>query len=222
VRRLAGVAVVVLVGLVVATAALAARGDPKKAITAADQARAKSMLLRRADLTAGFRAAPPSKESDPYCAATDESDLTETGEADSPEFTRETSTTFLFVASGASVYKTAADALTSWRRSTGAAGEACARRTLAAEIATSGLRLRTFGRASFPKLAPLTVAYRLTADIPAGSTTIRAYFDVVALQRGRAQTVLLVGSAPAAVARTETVALARTIAGRMTKAMRGG
>jgi len=220
-RRLATVALVAIVGLAVATAALAGRGDPRKAITAADQARAKSMVLRKTDLAAGFRASPPGKGSDAYCAAVDESDLTETGEAESPQFTRQSSSSVLFVSSGSSVYKTSSDALASWRRSTSSAGEACARRLVATELASSGLRLRTFGRVSFPKLAPLTVAYRVTADVPAGSKTLPAFVDVVAMQRGRGQAVLLVGSAPAAVARAETAALARVIATRMTKAMKG-
>jgi len=221
VRRIAIFALAALVALALTVGALAARGDPTKAITAADQARAKSMLLRRADLTASFRASPTGKGSDAYCAAADESDLTLTGDAESPEFSRQTSASILFVTSGASVYETESEASTSWRRNTSAAGEACARRVVAAELGRSGLRVRSFGRAAFPAVAPLTIAYRVIASVPASSRTIPAYIDVVVLQRGRAQAVLLVGSAPAAVARTETAALARTMAVRMKAAMGG-
>jgi len=65
-----------VVTLVLSGAALAGRGDPEKKITRADQARAKAMLLRKADFAPGVKATPPSRdESDFYCEALDQSDL---------------------------------------------------------------------------------------------------------------------------------------------------
>ena len=102
----------VVLGLLVPAAALAAKGDPRKQINAADQARAKTMLLRSSDLP-GFRASRTgSNESHPYCGALDESDLTLTGEAESPSF----SSAPVFVSSDSSVYESAGDASASWRR----------------------------------------------------------------------------------------------------------
>ena len=126
VRRVVALAVIA-VALVAAAVAAAGRGDPQRAITKADQARAKAMLLRRADFAAGVKATKPGPDADLYCAALDESDLTLTGDADSPDFTQQTAATFISIRSGASIYRTTAQALASWRRGTSAAGERCAR-----------------------------------------------------------------------------------------------
>ena len=63
------------------------------------------MLLKRADLGPGFTASPQSAaDADDYCKALDESDLTVTGEAESPAFRR----AVVSVSSAASVYESTA------------------------------------------------------------------------------------------------------------------
>jgi hypothetical protein len=219
--RITLVLAVVVVSLAAGATAFAARGDPKEAFTKPDQARAKSMLLRKTDLAAGFVGHPSGNSSDTYCKATDESDLTVTGKADSPEYTLQAPPRFFFVTSEVYVYRTVNEALASWRRNTGPAGEACARNELGESLGSGAPKLGSFGRAAFPKVAPLTIAYRFTASLPAASGTLTLYFDMVALQKGRAQVVLVVASAGAPLARSEMVQFAKLTSGRMTRAMKG-
>ena len=70
----------------------------------------------------------------------------------------------------------------------------------------------------FPKLAPLTVAYRLV--ITGTGQRARSRRTVTSpLQRGRAQAGVLVISLGAPLVRAELLFFARTIAQRMAKAM---
>ena len=208
----------VLLALVVSGAALAAAGDhgeAQKRIVKADQARAKAMLLRRTDLPAGFKATRPAPDSGHYyCKALDESDLTITGEAESQDFDAQ----LVFASSGAMLYETLADAEASWRRSTSTAGVACARNLLTREFRKQGLVVRAVRKIAFPKVSPgRTLAYRLEVrahDVP-------VLFDVIGLEHGRAHVNLLVGSALQPFPKPEAVRLARLLAGRTARAMRG-
>jgi hypothetical protein len=219
--RLTMVGAIALVALATCAAALAARGDPKEALTKADQARAKAMLLRKSDLATGFTSSPSGKSPDFYCKAIDESDLTVTGKADSPDFTLQSAAKFFFVSSSANIYRTAAQAVSSWRRNTSPAGETCAKQVLGDSFKGSKVTLRSLSRMSFPKLAPLTISYRVTAGISASGNTVPLYFDLVVLEQGRAQVSLVVGSAGAPLARSELVQFARLTAGRIADAMKG-
>ncbi len=110
----------VLLALAGSSVALAGRGDPQERFTPADQARAKSMLLRQADLGAGFSTTPVTEGGDFYCKALDESDLTLTAES-----VRRFARSSVGVLSLAQVYESLRDANTSWRRGTSRAGETC-------------------------------------------------------------------------------------------------
>jgi hypothetical protein len=81
--------------------------------------------------------------------------------------------------------------------------------------------LRSFARESFPKVAPLTAAYRFTASLDSAGRAVTLYFDVVALQQGRAQVAVVVASAGGPLARSETLQFARLTAKRMATAMKG-
>ena len=122
---------------------LGARGDPKKRITPADQARAKAMLLRKSDFSVAFIAGPASKGADFYCAALDESDLTVTGQAESPSFSAGSSSQPPLPTS-----TRRGQTRTRRRRGTSAAGQQCLRRGLQNEIQGTSVRLVSFG--SFP------------------------------------------------------------------------
>lgn len=193
--------------------ALAARGDPVKQLVPADQARAKAMLVRTSDLGPGFKVSRSSAEDDPYCKALDESALTLTGEAESPSFSRGVA----FVSSGAQVYETQADANTSWRQGTSAAGEKCARNMFRSVLARQGGRLVSFHRLAFPHLAQRSIAYRAVAT----SRGVSVYVDLVMLQRSRAQAGLFMGAALNPVPRSDEMQLANVVAGRMSNAMGG-
>jgi hypothetical protein len=183
VRRL--VVVALLLVFVGAGAALAARGDPQKKINPADQARAKAMLLRKADFPPTFKSTPPSgDEFDFYCKALDESDLTLTGEAESPDFTRETASVFWSAASVAQVYATVAQANASWRRETSAAGQKCGAEGFQRLAREEGFQFISYRRISFPSVAPRSAAYRVLGS----ENGVRIYFDVVWMMRSRAQT----------------------------------
>jgi len=217
--RLPILVAVALVALATTTGALAGRGDPRRAITSADRALAKAMLLRKSDLAAGFTASPQGKDPNFYCAALDESDLTLTADAESPDFTLQAPGRIFSIASAAQIYRNSNQALASWRRSTSDAGERCAARELSSVIAGSGGTFRSLKRIAFPKVAPLTVSYRVAAELTSGQQKVPAYIDVVVLQRGRAQVAFFVFSVGAPLVRSEMLAFARLTAARMKSAM---
>ena len=103
-------------------------GEPKRAITKADQARARSVLLQRGDLGAGFvarRQTDSELPDDPKCRSLRESDLTITGDATSPDFTLQATGALVTVGSTAQVYRTVREANASWARGTGSQAAAC-------------------------------------------------------------------------------------------------
>jgi len=203
-----------LLALVGAGAAIAGRGDPQKRITPADQARARAMLIRKADMGPAFTSNPGTGGNPSfYCEALDESDLTLTGEAESPSFT----STVEFVSSRAYVYRSRSDSDASWRRGTSIAGQNCLREGLRGELQGTSVRLLSFKRIPFPKLAQRSVAFRVIA-VQQG---VRIYLDLVALQYARAQVAIVYGAGLTAPPAAEERKLARVTAGRMTKAMGG-
>jgi hypothetical protein len=203
--------------LVFAGSALADHLDPEKRIRAADQARAKAMLLRQSDVP-GYQPLPSSGAGGHLtCRALDESDLTVTGDAEAPRWALSVSS----VTSSSTVYATRADAATSWRRGTSVAGTRCLREELGRSFASQGARVASLRRVSFPALAQRSAAYRLTLKGTSQGQTFTAFVDFVVLLRGRAVAGLVMGSALVPPDRPAEVTLARTIAGRMAKAMRG-
>jgi hypothetical protein len=204
----------VVLALVAAGSALAARGDPQKQIKPADQARAKAMLIRKADLGLAFTALPSNPDQgDFYCKALDESDLTLTGDAESPDFQGAST----FVSAEAEVYESVADADTSWRRGTSPAGETCIRSLFRREFAKGGVRFLSFRRLQFPRVIQKTIAYRLVST----SQGVRIFFDVIVLQQGRAQVSIAIGSGLIPPPNDDEERLARLTSRRIVKAMRG-
>jgi len=212
VKRLA--AALLVLAFVLAGVSLGARGDPKKRITPADQARAKAMLLRKSDFSLAFRAGPASTGADFYCAALDESDLTVTGQAESPSFSGGVE----FAASTAYVYASRANAKASWRRGTSAAGQQCVRQGLQNQIQGTSVRLVSFRKLPFPAFARRSVLYRVVAEQQGG---VRLYLDLIALQHSRAQVAVVYGSGLSPPPAAEERRLAKVTAARMAKAMGG-
>jgi hypothetical protein len=213
------VLLVFLVALAGASVALASGGDPKKETNAADQARARAMLLRKADLSAGFHTERNGLGlgTGPSCPALDESGLTITGEATSPGF----AFGFVFVSSQSQVYKSVADASTSWRQGVSAAGVSCLRVELRREFSSNGLKLVSLRRQAFPQVAQRTAAYRIVLSGPTQAGTVDFVFDIVGLMYSRAQASVFVGSAIHPDSKAEELRLAHLLSGRMAKAMRG-
>src|SRR5919106_1696163 len=182
---------VVAVALVAAATASADHLDPQERIRPAEQARAKAMLLRQSDLPGFQRQASSGSDAHLTCRALDESDLTVTGDAESARW----SASVVSMTSSSTVYATRADAATSWRRGTSAAGMRCLREEFARQFARQGARVVSFRRVAFPALAQRSAAYRLTLEGTAQGQTVNAFVDAVVLVQGRALGGLVVGSA---------------------------
>jgi hypothetical protein len=209
------------VGLTLAGSALADHQEPQQRITAADQARGRAMLVKRSDLTAGFRQQAPSNEPDPHIdcpPSVSEADLTQTGDVEGPGFTRGIVT----LSSAAQLYESVADASASWRRGTSAAGIECLRNLARREFATGDLRFVSLRKISFTRVAQRTVAFRIVFSGKAQQQTIKVYGDIVVLMHSRAHAQVTAISALQPFPRVDLVALARVVSGRMARAMRGG
>jgi hypothetical protein len=204
----------VLAALVGASAAFAV-GEPQKKITPADQARAKAMLMRQADVGIGYRPIAGNSSGNALsfnCPALDESDLTVSGEASSPNFSSGLQT----FSSASAVYVSASDAKASWRRGTSPAGFTCLRAVFKRIARARGLHFVSFRKIPFPAVAPRTAAYRWQSL----ANGVRVYADVVLLMRVRAQSAVFLISGIDPLERPEAVRLTRLISSRMAKAMR--
>jgi hypothetical protein len=209
-----------LLALVVVGVAAAGRGDPQKQFTAADQARAKAMLLRKADFGPGWKASKPSDEEDDfYCEALDESDLVLTGEGESLDFEKESSSppAYLLAGSLSYVYETAAQSAASWRRGTSAAALRCMQREYRRLAKEEGMTFVSLRRIAFPRVAAQMAAFRIKLKVEGVPWIV----DFVMMRDGRAQAGPVVGGMPSAFPRAEEVRLAKIVADRMAEAMRG-
>ena len=160
-RRLAAV---LLAGLAVPALALASHQEPKRQISAADERKAASIVLRRADFTAGWKKLPssPPDHSHLDCPGYEpsEADLVLTGDAEA-DFEHQQG--FPTVYSFSDVYRTAANARSSWSRGVKPALAACMAKTMKDTIEEEGgaqVKVVSVGRIAFPKLAPLAAAFR--------------------------------------------------------------
>ncbi len=179
-----------VVALAVVAAAAADTGQPKKKIIPAVQAQARAINVKLSDLPgSGWKGhASNPNESSPRCSYynPDQSDLTENGEANSPEFTLPSGS---FVASTVAVFVDAAQGRTAYSRVVKPDLPRCL-----AEIFRKGVGLPTTiisaGRISFPRLADRTDAYRIVADVKSGKQIIHAVLDFVVMNRGRVNLVL--------------------------------
>lgn len=224
-RLLAVAASALAVLLVTATGAGAAQGDPRRAITAADQAKARSVVLRRADLGSGFRSRPASPGDVPSaarCQALSEADLTITGDATSPDFSLTQQGALLTVASTAQVYRTVREANASWSRSLGRAAVTCFADIVRLSAGT-GQRIQVLAarRVAFPPVAAKTMAFRIVAQVRSGAASVKLYVDAVVLQQGRVQAGLIFTSALQPVAQTDRATLASVVAARIARAATG-
>ena len=218
------VTAVALLGLVVSGAATAADGEPRKVLTEKGQATARSIVLKRVDLPTTFSMRRRPDEPLPKgvrCDALDESDLTVSGDAQSPDFAFNQPGIYVTIGSSAQVYRTSREAGISWTRGNTAQTTTCfadivrlsAPREQKVEIVSSK-------RLSFPKVAPRTIAFRVVAELTLpGNRRVRAYVDAVVLQHGRIQSGLVFTSLGRPVGRADELGLASLLALRMAKAV---
>jgi hypothetical protein len=214
--------VTAVLALTVVAAASAAKGDPKKVILPAVQAKARAINVRLADLTAGsgWRAKPsgPSTSS-PRCSYynPDQSDLTENGDADSPEFTLPSSS---FVSSTTGIFKSAAQGRTAYARVIQPLLPRCL-----AEIFRKGtghpqqVTIVSAAAVKFPQLAERTNAYLVVADFKTSpKVTIRVYLDLIAMNRGKVDSVVFFAGIGNAFSGSFERAVATKVAARMANA----
>ena len=178
------------------------------------------MLLKPSDVGSGF-VTQPSSGDDPHVdcpRSVSEADLTQTGDVEGPQMVRGN----VSVGSSAQVYESVADASASWRRANSAAGIRCATNLLRREFAKSGFRLVSLSKIAFPRVSERSVAYRarLTFTTAQGEV-VSLTIDLVVLMRSRALAQVIVGAALTLPDRAEEIRLARLVAGRMARAMRG-
>ena len=216
--RIAAVVVLAACTLAWAAGASADHLDPQNQFRTADQKRAASMLARKSDLGSGY-AVERTSGLEPHltCRALDESDLVLTGYAKSPYWSRE----YQIVGSTAAIYRTSADARTSWKRGASTAGMNCLRDEFRSEFARQGEAVRvTIRRLAFPRIGGASFAHRLVlSGAAAGSPSV--YIDVIVIRTARAQVGLLFAGVVVPPSRATELSVAQVVAKRMEKAMRG-
>ncbi|HEX3290243.1 MAG TPA: hypothetical protein VHR46_02535 [Gaiella sp.] len=205
--------------------AAAANGEPKKALTKEGQATAHAVVVKRGDLGQGFTAVAREKDDGvpkgARCGPLDESDLTVTGDAASPDFRLAQQAAFVTVGSTAQVYRTLREANASWNRGTTSQTTTCLA-DIVRLSAAPGQKITVLSatRVRFPSLSPKTTAYRLVLTVKIGAQEVRAYVDAVVLQHGRVQAGILFTSLGRPVEQAQRVALAAVVAARLAKAAR--
>ena len=204
---------VALAALVLAGVATAASTDPVERHTKADQARARAVMLRAADLGPGWKSVPVNENVQCRAFHPDESDLIETGEAN-----RIFDAGGARVGSSATVFKTRAQAAASWKRTVKPAALNCALEGLRESLPVGAtVRVRTLSRFSFPRVAPRTAGLRLVARVGDVLQGTNVHMDVVVLGRARTLAALLVVSVGAPVPPAVERRLAGLMASRMAR-----
>lgn len=221
-RRLTAV---LLIALAVPALALAGHQEPKRQISAADERKAGSIVLKKADFAAGWRKLPNSPPDDSHIDCPgyqpNESDLVLTGDAES-DFARAEG--FPSVYSFSDIYKTASYARASWTRGVKPALAACMAKLVADSLEAEGSKATVVsaGRMAFPKVAPLTAAFR--AVIRASytengeTTTVQLTMHVIALSQGRGQAGLMTMGVGAGVPVADLRAFSKLLAQRLAAA----
>lgn len=185
--RLLGMSAAAALALVLVQAALAAEKQPIR-FNASDQAAAKAVTLKAADLGPGWKGGvkKPNLTPDNTCAMK-VSDLVLTGAAKS-EFKGQGAT----ITSESEVLQSAALVAADWQRSVGnAAFMACTRREL---LKLDEAKVVSFKKIAFPKLTRYAVRYRTVADYGETGSSVRVLVDLILLGQGRTEISLIVST----------------------------
>jgi hypothetical protein len=194
---MAGRLVIGLLTAAVITSTAAAAGNPeKRAITPADQAWAKRINLSLRDVPTDFVQGQqqPSGTGTLTCASfgPDLSAFTITGQASSHSFSRPDGTSLF---SAAEVFRTAADERGDWQRSARREALPCVAHMLE-RLSRNGVRLKVTSSAlrPAPRLGDRSISFRIAATISANGSSVKAWFDILAVSRGRSDATLAVVS----------------------------
>jgi len=179
-----------------AVAAPAALGvtQPKKAIRAADQAVAQSIVLKRADLPAGSwkGSRSPDDNTTPNCKGMkiDLSDLTETGDANGLEFQDQQTGTY--VSSGAGLMLTEAQAKTWYSRFVRPQLAHCLGQVFESGFPKAAkARIAVASRVGFPHVAQDVSAYRVAGSVSLSGRRVPIVLDVAIMHHGRGDAIVL-------------------------------
>lgn len=204
--------------------ALAADTDPKRRISPADQAKARSVVLKRTDLAAGWKKVPPSPDdSEPTCPGfnPDSSDLTLTGEAEA-DFEHGSGAS---VISSVEVFVSRSDALKSWTRGAKPALPRCLAHIFLTSVEDDGGKATILkqGQIAFPKVAPRTIAFRVAARVTVEQqgkppAQVPVTMHVVGVGRGRADATLFTSGLGKGIPIEDLRAFARVLSMRLAKA----
>jgi hypothetical protein len=174
-----------LIALAAAGAVLAANPDKEKmAFTAAGKAQARSEVVRRADLGAGWSGGfkkPNLSSTFSACSyRPKQSDLVLIGAAETTWHKQVAA-----VDAEAQVLRTARMVRLDWRRTvTAPQVQPCLKREFAKSFAASG-KLVSFRRVRFPRLATYTRAFRVVADVKTALGNLPLEADLVVFGVGR-------------------------------------
>ena len=195
VRRSIALFALVCAAVVAAPVAAGAHGDPQDRHTPGDTAKAHSIALERGDLPGGAWEAERDGADVALlrCAgfAPDLSDLVETGEAESPNFTRPPAT---FVSSTASLFATEAQANAAFDRVVKPGLMRCLARILEDQSeAQVTIRVVSAGPVAHPSGGDELRACRLRARASAKDDSVPIVVDLVLFRAGRATVAFVAG-----------------------------
>lgn len=209
-RWIALVSTLGAVALAASTLAVAGDGQEPVKLTPADQAAARAVVLRRADLgSSGWEggATKPDLSSGLSCPNFHPkvSDLVITGAAQTT-FRRSA----LVFGNLVVILRTRRMVALDWRRSFLAPGAIpCLRRTMSKALGSSG-RLVSFTKLPFPRVTPRTALYRAVIAVQAGGRAVRVITDLVFAAKSRTEITLNV-AAPASAANAVSAAERRLV-----------
>lgn len=184
---------VVAAGLVLAGAAAAATSsEPKKDIIPAVQAKAKAINVKLSDLPKALWTQKPAGNSGntPRCSYYNpkQSDLTENGDASSPQFTLPSAS---YISSNTSIFESAAQGRTAYARVIQPKLPLCLAQLFKKGAGTRAkVTILSATARSFPNVAERTNAYRIAATITVSGTQLKTVADFVVFNRGKVDTVM--------------------------------
>jgi hypothetical protein len=182
---------VLAVAAILVSAAEAAPGQPKKKIIPAVQAKAKAINVQLSDLPkAGWTAKPSSPDtSNPRCSYynPDQSDLTENGDINSPEFTLPSSS---YISSTTGIFRSAAQGRTAYARVVQPALPKCLAQIFRKGAGQAKVKIVSSAAVPFPRVADRSNAFRIVADFRQGTQTIHVYIDLAVMNRGKVDVAL--------------------------------
>ena len=170
--------------------------DPQERHTAADQAWAEAIRPQRSDLGPGDWRVEPANDDDhgapKACKGPNLSDLVETGGAEEPDWSRNTS----FVGSASAIFKNERQLATAWQRFARTDFTQCLVWAFKKGLAGSGVSLTvtSSGPVRIAKLAPLFRTGRVTVTVRGPAATIKGRLSYYFAGRGRASVILMIAS----------------------------